>query len=74
MLTKGEYLQIERKAEYKSEYCDGVIRPMARSNSTHCLIVGDITYLLASRTRTHPCYVLCCNMRIRVSDRAVHLC
>jgi len=44
-LTPEEYLKIERKAEYKSEYFDGEIFAMAGANRNHCLISGNLNGL-----------------------------
>ena len=44
-LTPEEYLEIERKAKYKSEYFDGEIYAMAGANRNHCLISGNLNGL-----------------------------
>lgn len=41
-VTPEEYLQIEREAEFKSEYIDGVMYAMAGSSPPHSLISGNI--------------------------------
>ena len=44
-LTPEEYLEMERKAEYKSEYFDGEIFAMAGANRNHCLICANLNGL-----------------------------
>jgi Uma2 family endonuclease len=41
-LSPEEYLAIERRAEYKSEYVDGVMYAMAGSSEWHNLIAGNL--------------------------------
>lgn len=45
-LTPEEYLEIERKAEYKSEYFDGEIFAMSSANRNHSLISVNLNGLL----------------------------
>lgn len=40
--TPEEYLELEAKAEYKSEYRDGEIIPMAGGTTNHNTIAGNI--------------------------------
>lgn len=44
-LTPEEYLEIEHKAEYKSEYFDGEIFAMTGANRNHCLISANLNGL-----------------------------
>ncbi|MGH8001243.1 MAG: Uma2 family endonuclease, partial [Brasilonema sp.] len=39
--TPGEYLELEEKADYKSEYCDGAIVPMTGGTTNHNRIIID---------------------------------
>ena len=39
-LTPEEYLEIERRAAYKSEYCEGEMFALAGAPETHNLIAG----------------------------------
>ena len=41
-LTPDEYLEIERKAEYKSEYYGGEMFAMSGARRAHNLIAGNI--------------------------------
>jgi Uma2 family endonuclease len=58
-ITPEEYLALERKAEYKSEYIDGEIFAMAGGSERHNLIIANIIaglhgQLLGSSCRVYP--------------------
>ena len=42
LLTPEEYLEIERKAEFKSEYLNGAMFAMAGARDGHVLIVTNL--------------------------------
>ena len=67
-LSAEEYLTIERKAEYKSEYVDGVMYAMAGSSERHNLIAGNIITELNIQLRTTPCKVYPSDLKVRVPD------
>jgi len=64
-LTPEEYLRMERAAELKSEYDDGVIMAMAGASSPHNLIVAALIHGLMSRVRD-GCLVYPSDMKVRV--------
>lgn len=66
-LTPEEYLEIERKADFKSEYIDGVMYAMAGGSEAHNLIVGNIVTALNIQLRDAPCKVYPSDMKVRVS-------
>ena len=65
--TPEEYITLERKAEYKSEYFDGHIIAMAGASSKHNLITGDIFYGLYPQLIGHGCDIFSGDMRVRPS-------
>lgn len=65
-LSAEEYLEIERKAEFKSEYSDGVMYAMAGSSEAHNLIVGNLVTALNIKLRDKPCKVYPSDMKVRV--------
>ena len=67
-LSPEEYLVIERQAEYKSEYVDGVIYMLAGSSKHHNLIAGNIITELNIQLRKTPCEVFPSDMKVRVPD------
>jgi Uma2 family endonuclease len=67
-LSPEEYLAIERQAEYKSEYVDGVIYALAGSSKRHNLISGNtITELNICLGKT-PREVYPSDMKVRVPN------
>ena len=65
--TPEEYIALERKADYKSEYFNGHIIAMAGASSEHNLIIGDIFYGLYPELRQRGCLVYTSDMRVRPS-------
>lgn len=65
-VSPAQYLELERKAEFKSEYVDGTIVPMPGATEEHNLIevniVGELHYQLKGR----DCKVYSGNMKVRV--------
>ena len=72
-LTPEEYLAIERHAEYKSEYVDGVMYAMAGGSPRHNLVSGSIHTLINVHLWESPCKVFNSEMKVRVpSSRKYH--
>lgn len=74
-LTEAEYLDIERAAEFKSEFYDGVMYPMqgpphvlgmAGASFDHNKIKENMSFELNSRLRDGPCEALSSDMRVKV--------
>ena len=65
--TPEEYIALERKAEYKSEYFDGHIIAMSGASHQHNLITGDIFYGLYPQLIGHGCEIFTSDMRVRPS-------
>ena len=68
--TPDEYLEIERSADYKSEYIAGEIFAMSGASNEHNLIVTNTINRLGKRLRHSPCGVLGSNMRIQTGEGA----
>lgn len=67
-LSSEEYLAIERQAEGKSEYVDGVMYAMAGSSERHNLITGNIVTELNIQLRKTHCKVYPSDLKVRVPD------
>ncbi|HZT58930.1 MAG TPA: Uma2 family endonuclease [Pyrinomonadaceae bacterium] len=63
-----EYLSLERRAEFKSEYFDGVIYAMAGGSERHNLITGNLVTELNIRLRERPCRVYPSDMKVRMPN------
>ena len=68
-ITPQEYIALERKAKYKSEYLNGHIIAMAGASSKHNLIVGDIFYALYPQLIGRGCDIFTNDMRVRPNPR-----
>ncbi len=67
-LTPEEYLEIERKAEYKSEYFDGEIFAMAGANRNHCLICANLSGLFWQHLKGKDFEAYSSKMRMFVAE------
>ena len=65
--TPEEYLELERKAEFKSEYLDGQIFAMAGASIEHSAITANLTGEVVQQMRGKPCRVLTSDTKIRSS-------
>jgi len=65
-LTPEQYLEIERKAEYKSEYYQGEMFAMAGASAAHCQLSSNVMISLGNQVRGRPCRVLGSDMRIHI--------
>ncbi len=71
-ITPEQYLALERKAQFKSEYCNGFIVAMAGATREHNLIVGNIHGEIRSQLKGRPCEVYKSDMRVRVSATGLY--
>ena len=65
-LTPEEYLEIERKAKYKSEYYAGEMFAMAGASEPHNMIITNITSELRRQFKGRACRNYSSDMRVRV--------
>jgi Uma2 family endonuclease len=66
-ISPEEYLALERKAEYKSEYFAGEMFAMSGASPRHVLIVTNVVAELRSQLKQRPCTVYSTDLRVRVS-------
>jgi Uma2 family endonuclease len=67
-LSPEEYLTIERNAEFKSEYFDGVAYAMAGGSERHNLIAANVIIALGVQLRDRPCRVYPSDLKVRVPN------
>ena len=67
-LTPEEYLEIERKAEFKSEFYRGEMYAMAGAREGHNSIVWNATLEIGQHIRSKPCKGYSADMRVKVGD------
>ena len=66
-LTPERYLEIEQRADWKSEYFEGGMYEMPRADESHCLISGNAQGELHQQLRKGPCTAYSSDMRILVT-------
>jgi Uma2 family endonuclease len=71
-LTPQEYLAIERKAEFKSEFFDGEMFAMAGATREHTLISGNVHADVHNQLRGRDCEVYQSDMRVKVSPTGLY--
>lgn len=64
-LTPEQYLEIERAAEFKSEYFDGQMLPMSGATVDHARIHGNVISLLGNQLGGRSCEVVGSDLRLR---------
>ncbi len=65
LVSPEEYLERERRAEYKSEYFAGEIVAMAGAKRKHNLVSSNVSASLTAQLRDKPCEVYSNNMRVQ---------
>jgi Uma2 family endonuclease len=72
LLTPEEYLEIERKAERKSEYFQGEMFAMAGASLEHAEIIINLGRELSLRLKGRPCHVYSTDVRLRVAPNGLY--
>ena len=67
-VTPAEYLEMERRSEFKHEYRDGEIIETARSSREHNLIVTNMIGLLGNALFDKDYEIYAADMRVKVSE------
>ncbi len=71
-LTPEQYLEIERKAETKSEYLRGTMYAMAGGTPSHSLIAANLLGEVRSSLKKTQCRVFNSDLRLRVSSTGLY--
>jgi Uma2 family endonuclease len=67
-VSPDEYLALERKAEFKSEYMDGVVYALAGASTRHNLITANVIIALGGQLKSRPCRVYPSDLKVRVPN------
>src|SRR5476651_1687481 len=70
--TPEQYLAVERKAAFKSEYLDGYITSMSGSSRAHNRIAGDIYRKISDQLENRPCEAFISDLRVCVSPTGLY--
>src|SRR5215469_4449374 len=71
-LTPAEYLELERRAEYKSEYLQGEMYAMAGASRRHSLIVTNLLREISQQLKGKSCEVHGGDLRLRVTAAGLY--
>lgn len=71
-VTAAEYLEVERKAEIRSEYIAGRMYAMSGATESHNLIAGNIFSEIRGQLRGKDCRVYVSDMRVKVSPAGMY--
>jgi Uma2 family endonuclease len=72
LLSPDEYLELERKAERKSEYFQGEMFFMSGASRWHGLIVTNLVRELSQQLKANTCEVHSNDLRLRVSASGLY--
>jgi Uma2 family endonuclease len=67
-LTPEQYLALDRAAEIRSEYYDGVMYAMSGSSHPHAIIIGNLQGILWAALRKSPCTSSPTELRVRIPE------
>ena len=70
--TESEYLELERKADFKSEYYNGEIFAMAGATLIHNKIVSNLIFLFNQFLKDKPCDVYPSDLRLQVEKSGLY--
>lgn len=73
IVTPHEYLAMEARAPFRSEYVDGRVVAMGGASREHNLIAGAITAALTTALADRPCEVYQSDMRVRVDAARMYV-
>jgi len=71
-VTPEEYLELERKAEWKNEYRDGKIYAMSGVSRQHDWITTQLTFLMVQHLRPGKCRCFSADMRVLVQASGIY--
>ena len=71
-LTPEQYLEIERKAEFKSEYYQGEMFAMSGARRAHNLIATNTVRELSQQLRKRPCEAYPGEMRVKAGSSGLY--
>lgn len=72
IFTPDEYLELERKAEFKSEYLNGQIYAMAGASPAHSAITFNLSVEVGTQLKGKPCQGHSSDMKIRTSYKGLY--
>lgn len=71
-LSPEEYLRLERLADTKSEYVDGVILATAGASPRHVAITSNVLAELHQQVKGSPCRAYSQDLRVRIEESGMY--
>ena len=71
-LSPAEYLELERRAEFKSEYYEGEMFAMAGASLRHVWITANLVRELGQQLKGKPCRASASDLRLRVTPTGLY--
>jgi Uma2 family endonuclease len=71
-LTADEYIALDRAAQTKSEFFDGVMYAMSGGSPRHNLVATNLARAIGVRLRGKPCIVVNSDQRVLVSETGLY--
>jgi Uma2 family endonuclease len=71
-LSPEEYLALERAAEFRSEYYDGIMYAMSGASRVHVRITTNLSGELHQALKQGPCEVYTIDLRLRVNPERLY--
>jgi Uma2 family endonuclease len=72
-LSPAEYLALDRAADIRHEYVDGLMINMSGGTGRHSLLIGAVSRLLGNALVEGPCAVTVTELRLQVAQGAAYL-
>jgi Uma2 family endonuclease len=72
-LSPAEYLVLDRAAETRHEYSDGLLVAMSGGTGRHSLLIGEVSRLLGNVLADRSCAVSVTELRLQVAHGAAYL-
>ena len=70
--TPEQYLALERRAAFKSEYLDGYITSMSGASRKHNRITGNVYRKISDQLENRPCEAFFSDLRVCVSPTGLY--
>jgi len=71
-LSPEEYLEIERAAEFRSEYYNGRMYAKASGSYPHAILIANFAFALRSELGKRRCLVTTSDLRVRVDPGGLY--
>jgi len=71
-ITPKEYLEIERKAEFKSEYFNGEMFALAGAGKTHNKISSNLIINIGVHLKNKTCLIYGSDMKVKISSSGLY--